>query len=61
MVLYDLNALEKDVLQARMFSPCQSLAYLEIRLCLVVRVYVCVCVCVCVCEREIETVLRGFV
>lgn len=55
MLLHDLKALEKDVLQAHMFSPCQSLAYLETHVCVLVRVYVSVYV------REIETVLRGFV
>ena len=47
----DLKALEKDVLQEPMFSPCQSLAYLEMHVCVLVHVYACVCVCACVCVR----------
>lgn len=46
LLLHDLTALEKDVFQAGMFSPCQSLAYSEIHIC------VHVCVCECVCERD---------
>lgn len=47
----------KKMCYTHVFSPCQSLAYLEIHVC----AFVCVSMRVCVCRRERETVLRGFV
>lgn len=54
MLVNDLKALEKDALQACMFSLSQSLAHLVIHVCVMTAMS-----CECVYVREIETVLMG--